>query len=417
MPKSYTLNSISSFYKTVTAAIVTHGLAITISFIGSVLLTRVLGPEGRGIVAWIISFSSIGIILSQAGMGHTNRRFVSNRYSRASTLFWLTVIICGIVSIISGFALGSIALQDVIGQTNKDSLFIALFIIPVLAIALTSGEMLIGLKKNTQYNSLNIAEKSTNTLLIILFITIGIISPFTAIIAVACSTVVKLSFSLFFLRDNIKFRLKGARYILTHIGSFTFFNYISSSTLFLSAHIIIIFLGSFSTTTETGWFAANMIIINVLRQLANVTATFALPRLVSTKDYHSNTKLKKGITIITLALALSAMAFFFILSGWIIPLIFGAEFIGAVEAFRTLLIGFLFCSMLFIFQSFIASDSKGYVIIIAPFILMVSTITLCLTIIQDMGIMGAAYSWSISNAVAALLSGYIAIRVHKAKAS
>ncbi len=406
------LHNIISFYKTVIGAVAAHGTALAISFIGSVMLTQALGADGRGVVGWIISFTSIGIILSQAGMGHTNRRFVAGKEHRAAALFSLTVIICGTVSLFISVILGAIAFNDIIGQQNRLGVILALLIIPMSAISVTSGEMLIGLQKNRQYNFLNIAEKVTNTLLIIILIVLGMINPLNAVVAILIAALVRLLFVLYFLRHDIRMKIRGSRYILTHIGNFTFFNYIASSALTLSAHIITIFLGSMSSTTQAGWFAANMIIINAMRQLANTTGMFALPRLVRMDDYHERGRLKKWISIITFILIAGAALLLTLVAEWLIPTIFGEDFTGAVESFIVLMVGLVFCSMLFTFQSFIASDSKSFLVAIAPMILLIGAVTLGIVLIPEHGALGASYSWAIAQATAALISGIIAAMVH-----
>ncbi len=296
-----------SFYKAVLGAVASHGFALTISFVSSVLMTRALGAEGRGVYSWIVSLSIIGACLAQAGMGHTNRRFIANRHHRSATLFTLTLIICAGASLLVCLVLGLIALTQQIGQENKLALLTGLIAVPISAIGITAGEMLVGLRKNAQYSSLNIIEKSTNTLFILLFIAIGIISPLTGIISLVIAATARLSIILYYLRNDIKLKLKGAGYILNHIGSFTFFNYLASSVVFMSTHILTVFVGSMTTITQVGWFAANMIIITALRQLASITATFALPRLARTPSYQDRTKLKNIIIATTMALTLMAV--------------------------------------------------------------------------------------------------------------
>ncbi len=93
-------------------------------------------------------------------------------------------------------------------------------------------------------------------------------------------------------------------------------------------------------------------------------------------------------------------------------MIFGMEFTGAVENFKVLLVGLIFCSMLFIFQSFIASESKSYIVTVAPAILMICTIAISMKLIPEQGALGAAYSWGISHAIASVISGVIAFTLH-----
>lgn len=415
--KKQCLYDLIAFYKAVIGVVFSHGLALGISFIGSVILTRALGAEGRGVVAWVMSLSSIGIVLAQAGMGHTNRKFISLRDHRAPALFSLTVIICAMASLVVILVLAGIGLKDTIGYNNQASLFLALLLIPISAIAISSGEMLIGLRKNTQYSTLNIIEKTSNTLLVIYFIAVGSISPFTAVVAIAISAILRLSSIIYYLRHDIKLKLEGISYILSHIGAFTFFNYVASSALFIATHISVILVGSLAGVKQAGLFAANMIIINALRQLANTTGLFALPRLMATKNLKEKKKLKKGIIAITLFLTISAAIVFILSAGWLIPTMFGEEFVEAVHGFKILLVGMVFCSMLFIFQSFISSESNGYAVTIAPLILVVCTIVTNILLIPQYGALGATYSWGASHSVACIISVIVASFLRRKKYS
>ncbi len=68
--------------------------------------------------------------------------------------------------------------------------------------------------------------------------------------------------------------------------------------------------------------------------------------------------------------------------------------------------------MVFIFQSFIASESKSYIVTVAPIVLIISTIAISMKLIPAQGALGAAYSWGISHAIASVISGGIALVLH-----
>jgi O-antigen/teichoic acid export membrane protein len=277
--------------------------------------------------------------------------------------------------------------------------------------------MLIGIGKHSKFSTLNIVEKSTNTLFILLFIFTNLITPFSAIVALILSSFSRLFLILYYLRNDIKFKIKGIKYIIHHIGSFTFFNYIAASCILFSTHIVVILTGSLGSLTEAGWYGANMIIINALRQLANTTGLFAMPKLSKTNDPYEKRKLKRNITAIILGLTVIAAIIFMTSASWMIPFMFGKGFVLAVEGFKVLLIGMIFCSLLSVFQSFITSDSKNFIVVIAPIVLIICTIITSLISIPTYGSLGAAYSWTLSHAIACIVSLIITLTIKNKSAT
>lgn len=407
------INEMIVFYRAVLVAVSSHGLALAISFVGSVLLTRELGADGRGVVSWIVSYISVGAILAQAGMGHTNRRFAVGRRKRVSALFILTILVCLSLSVAFAAIVAYLMFSNSMGFGYEMAIWLALLHIPIGSIGIAAGEILVSLSKSKAYSVLNIIEKTTNTLLVIFMVLLGMVTPFFAILAIVIAGIFRLLAVIYFLRHEIKARLKGVRYIAYHIGPYTLFNFVASSALLLASHIVTIILGNLSTAVETGWFAATMILINALRQLASTTGIFALPRLAKMPSHQAKGLFKKNIVIVTLVLTIAASGVCIVLSDWLMPFIFGADFDNTGAIFRCLLVGLIFCALLFVLQSFIAADSKTYVVVVAPIVLVIVTLVMGLFLIPGYGALGAAYSWSIAHVMAALVAVVIAYTTHQ----
>jgi len=274
-----------SFYKTVTRLAGANVAALAISSLASIFLTRALGAEGRGIIAWIMSLAVILNALTQVGMTHVNRRFVAEDNSRAGDLVLTTIIVCSIAAIIFVSAFMFYGFSQPLGQANKSALMTGLLLAPIWAITECLGDMLLGLHKPKQYNFVILLQKIFNAALIAIIVITGYATPLIAISALAFSFILKFLFVAKSLHNNIDltFHKEGVKWVFKHLKSFIYTNYASSVMLLCSNAIIPILLVKNGMVIEAGLYSAAMIIIDAVYNVSRKLGMYAVPNLVSTK--------------------------------------------------------------------------------------------------------------------------------------
>ena len=124
-----------SFYRKVASSVMTHGLGMVIGFVGSVILARTLGPEGRGVVSWMIALNIIGATFCQLGMPIVNKRYGAAHPEQAGTLLALTIGLCLLTAVLLMPVMYWLAGQNQMADGNKLALGVVLAMAPLLAMA------------------------------------------------------------------------------------------------------------------------------------------------------------------------------------------------------------------------------------------------------------------------------------------
>lgn len=412
MPYSKVKNFLSSehgaFFKAVTGSAGANILALAISMIGSVLLTRALGAEGRGVVTWILALSLFTMSVLQFGMGQASRYFAAEDPSHAGDL----AIACILVSAIGSIFIVPLAIlyafSEDIGRNFELAVWIGILSAPLMAIATNLGELLLGLNKNSAFNIHLITQKAVNSAVIIFLIITKLVSPLTAIVAFFVSCALQMLITLFYIRNELRQRLKNTYWIISHMKSYSMANYVANLMQTFSNALIPILLGTMYSLKAAGLYAASIILIDAARSSIRMIGMHALPKLSSTKNVVKRQQLIRHSLTLTLLFGLSAAVFFYLTSSWILPLLFGKEFVESVRVFQLLSFGLIFSVMLNTLQTLITAISRRWRdIVISPLVLAaVTTIVSCL-IIPSHGEIGAAIAWAAGWICACLVAAFL----------
>jgi O-antigen/teichoic acid export membrane protein len=384
------------------------------SFVISVLISRSLGPEGRGVIAWITSLIILTSIFSQLGMPAINKRFVAEDNSRAGDLALFTILIILLASIIALPFFYYYSSAQEIGRLHKSVIIIGLLIIPTMSVADSLVEIVIGLGKINNYNLIFILSKLFNVILVILLVLLSMINPSSAMIAVLCASLFQILMTIFSLKKYIKLHLNISKikWVLTHLKYHIFGNYTAQVLSTIASAIPIIVLTSTNTARNVGIFAVATTLINVAGGFfGNMGKSFlvSLPRI---EDKKRREKLKINFIITSLILVLPCAVIIYGTAFLSIPIIFGQEFIEAIIILKILSIGLIFSVSYANMQSIIVSESPGNLVMISPFAILIATVIASLTLIPHYGTVGAALSLCTTSFVG-LISAMLILFVTK----
>jgi len=342
MLKRFIPENLYSFYFMVGGSLVFYIIGYSLSFIGSILVTRHLGPEGRGLVTSITAFISIGAVFAQVGMTHVNKLIAAEKKEAVGTLFLINIVICFAASVIIIPLIYWFGRTPDLGGENTALFISGLAFIPLFAISGACGDILIGMHWNKQYNSLFLAEKAVYAALIIVLVAAGFMTPATALGLVYLSQILRIALFCFFLRGHLSPAKWREIKLLKLDKNFLLANYLSSICFTFSGSILPILLNRFSNLEEVGYFAVAQIITNMLMILPTLYSSFAINRLVYERKKPGYIKTKFVlITSIMAFMTLLALVFYFA-GNWLIPLLFGQPFLFAAPCLKHMLPGIIF---------------------------------------------------------------------------
>ena len=398
------------FFRAVGASIGANGIALIIAMVGSVLLTRALGVEARGVVAWVFSLSSMAMAVLQFGIGQANRRFAAEDPTRAGDLALFTIggSLVGGVLILPFFAF--YAMQAPVGHAHMSLVYLGLAAAPIMAIATNMGEMLVGLYKMNAFNLYIITQKVVNCLLILFLVSTHTVTPATAVLVLLLSFAAQMLWTVVCVRREIGARRHEQGWIFHHLKSYMAASYTGNMLMNFSSTLMPLLVGNMCGVREAGLFAACMTLIDAARSSLRMVGMHTLPKLARTHEPGQRRALARQSLSLSLGLGALAGIALYSLSGWILPLLFGRDFAAAVPILRMMTPGLLGAVFFNTLQAMIASVTKGWEIVISPFILIVLIGGVSWLLIPSFGGIGAALAFAIGFAGASLVSIVLCLR-------
>jgi O-antigen/teichoic acid export membrane protein len=398
----------SDFVQKVVETLLTRILLIGIGIITSVIVTRILGPHGRGLYAVALLVGAMGVQFGNLGLHASNTYFVAKDRSLLSALVGNTVFISfgfGIICCICAWAF--FKHYPLWAPVQNPLLALALLYIPVGLACMLLQNLLIGTQQIRTYNMVELTAAILNVgitclLILLRFVYVETIFSTTLILMVISSLWVLFYFKKHFgccftssydlFKDNIRYGLKA---------------YLTALFSFLVIRIDLLMVKYILGSEQAGYYSIAVGLGDLVFMLPVIVGTILFPKLCALSGRQEKWKLTKGVTLLTMPVMLILVTFGSVLAKPLIPLLYGPAFLPAVPAFLCLLPGIFFLGIEVVVVQFL--NSMGFPIHVV-YIWGLSTllnIGMNMYAIEKYGITGAAMVSSISYLI--VLSLIVAI--------
>lgn len=397
---------------TLTARLVSTGATNVATFVlavaNSILLTRLLGPQGRGEFAIFTASSSLLVLVLLVGFDFSLSYFVAQGRVRldavpASALAYS--VLAGCVSLLV-IMLGDRLLEiDVFLPSSKQRLsfevLLAALVFAGVAFA-AARAVLLGTRSFNAVNLIDVgaALASVGTYSVILGLAErwwprippgGLLAVYTGLSLVAAAMMWGTFLRRVGLRRAPEFidrRVAGA---MLGLGLKA---YLSNILQFLNYRFDYWIVGYFAGFRTLGLYSLASSLAQVFWLLPKSAATVFLPVFASGERRDTESQALVGRLILFLAAAAATVAAW--LSGWWIPLLFGRAFEGASRAFTILLVGGVPYTLSIVLASGLAARGLQSENTKASGWGFAATVLLDLLLIPRFGMMGAAAASSLS---------------------
>jgi stage V sporulation protein B len=380
------------------------GLAadITIVLLGvlvSIVLTRSLGPEGRGIYALLITTNVLAANLFHLSVASANSTYLGRGQVTLGQVSSISILLAlglgGLAALIIA-ALYPLLSGNVLENVPFPYLLVALLLVPATIFQIYWSYMLMGLSRAALMNTLNLVANLVNAALIVLIV--GIlrlgIPGFLAVWTLTSLGTFAATLLLAARIDRPEWPPSGqvARKLLGFGLRSHGANIAHHVFLRFDAYAINVFIGSagvgfYSLSTslaERVWLPLNAV------HAASLGKITQLPR---EEAAILTAKVARAALLITASVALPLAA----ASPWLVPLLYGPEFAESVLPLVLLLGGTIAFAIMFVLNSYILGQMErpGLLSIIGWLQLGVS-VPLYLGLIAWLGIVGAAIASSLT---------------------
>lgn len=402
----------SDFLRQIVATFGTRAGLVAASLVTSVLVSRSLGPDGRGVVAVAGAVTAIGIQLGNLGLHASSTWAVAQRRALLPALtanalvasLTIGIVEAGIVVALLIIAPGLVPLEGAV-------LIVAMIGIPIGLTHLLFGNLLIGLERIRDYNLLEVGTKGISVIVTIGIVAAGLATPIVFLVAGLVLLVGALIVVFVRLRHLSETPVRPSWSVFAEFGRFGLKAYFTALISFLVIRLDLILIELLQGTADAGQYSIAVACADLVYMLPVVVGTLLFPRLSRMSDAAEQVRYARQVLVSTGALMTTGAIVAALLAAPIIITLYGSAFAPAVPAFIWLLPGIVALSMHTIVMNYCAAVGYPPVVLVSPLLGLVLNVVVNLLLIPRFGIVGASIASSLAYVIMFAISGlYFVVR-------
>jgi len=370
-----------------------------------IILSRLLGAAGYGMYSSIIVVPIMVIGFTQLGIRRSaiyhiglkkdpEKNIVSALFILLLISSFLSILICTMVYLYSE-------------SSTYDPLLIGIVFltIPLLLGNVFAGGFFLGKEQIRRANYLNAAPTAVNLVFVILFVLFLRWSVLGAFIAVALANLVTFFFvcRLLFVHDQYRITWKYHEHLMKSMVRLGVMNALAIFIMQLNYRFDILMLKKMSTLEQVGFYTLATQIAEQIWHIPYAIETIVMSRSANTKDNEFVNKTVASIFRVSLLIGILGCLIMFIASPFLIPLIFGREYVQSVPLIQAILPGILLLVAFRILNSRLIGMGKPQNAIWTFLPALLLNIGLNLLWIPKHGALGSAWATNVSYGAGSLV--------------
>lgn len=394
------MTRVESFAKNSAFTLLTSILNLVLSIFVTIIIARLLGPEGKGIYTVITVFPYLIVTLGSLGVPSATAFYVAKQsYTRPKILgnTVLTSLITGTLGMIVGLIIATFWGHRLFPGISQKYLILALLTIPPNMLFIHLQYTLLGAQYIKGYNLVSLIHNSlllAFTILLLWVFKMKVIGALTAIIlsyifaniftfvlTIKVSGGIKLQMDYSYLKNALRYGLQI---------------YISNTLRFLSLRVNLFLVNGLLNPAAVGFYSISTGLTEKLLLISQAAATVLFPKIAMEEDDIKRKEFTPVIARAVLWLTLLTALIIFVLSQWLIGFLYSQTFLPAVAPLRILLLGTIAVSLSQILGNDIAGRGQPILNVYANIVGFISVVVLSVLWIPKYGIEGAAWASTVS---------------------
>lgn len=384
---------------------------ICLGLITTVIIARILGPEGRGIYAVAVAVAALGSQLGNLGL-HASCVYFVARDNKLLPALWGNAISAGLaigvlVSIVVCFMVTFFNVFSLL--KNNMVLYWTLVLLPISLIYLLAQNLLLGLQLIRTYNVVEIIAKVSGVFGIITLFFLDWIKVDLILAITVCSSIIATVICLKKLNSMASPEFSWP--VFKNMILYGIKPYFSDLISFIMLKSNILFVGFLLGAEEAGYYSIVVQLSDIIIMLPMTIGMIAFPRISAMQEgqWEFIKKLTQQVALLMIVICIIAA----LLAKPMIPLLFGKSFIKSIPLFSLSLIGIYFLSVQSVLVKYLAARGYPVSITFAWFFAMVLNLSLTLTLIHKVGLYGVVWSSVITNLFLMIEIVYLTVRHHR----
>lgn len=380
---------------------------LLLGLLGSIIRTRILGPDGLGLVAVLTTFTLLFVSLAEMGIRQSTIYYSGKGTYTLDEILSANMIIWIFSSIVGILIFHQIIKTSTI-EVDTTLLWVSSMLIPVsIARSFINGLML-GADKISKAAWFNAVNGILSLLMIIIFLWVLEMHVLGAIIAMVIPAIALTSRKLYFLNKALSVKFKF-RFDLEIIKKLIGHGILYGLALFLMSNqkkIPILLMAGRVEEYEIGIYSAGYAFAALLYKIFGALAPVIFVKSSKAKDPTENSYKVQKLMRVTLVILLFMCLFLYFAIEFIIPLLYGNKFEESIPITRILFVGVIFYNVFLILNMDMAGRGKPWIAIYALIPVTLINIAANYFFIEIFGNVGAALSTALAMVIATLLYLY-----------
>lgn len=392
-------------------------VALFLGVVSGIFITRLLGPEGRGVYAVFNANSEFLALLFGFGMGSVITYFASNRQIPTDKLLGLSLTALATGSVLVAIVLvvlPRVGLQFPVFPEGYGSSWFRVYLLVTFTLGVASATLSGFLNGWQCFGETNLAKVFTATLFLAATLGLyagggaGTVYRNTATV-LAISLAVGLGNALLLLRFFLRNVREGIRVSLAGeaeigiAGRFVYLVYLSELINFFNYRLDIWLVEYFQTSYQVGLYSLAVSASQLLWLIAVPITVVLLPHLNNPDSQSESRRLFLFYSRVTFNLTLIAGVTLFAFADRLTPLIYGAAFRDSIPSLRILIVGAVFSALAKVLSVYVLTRGLIGHNVVAVTAGVVVTLVLDLLLIPRYGIEGASLATTLSYSVILLV--------------
>jgi O-antigen/teichoic acid export membrane protein len=404
----------SEFVRQVSETYLTQLGVVALGFVNSILVTRLLGPEGRGLYAVAYTLSATGVQLGNLGLQSSNTYTVAREPAKLPVLIGNSLAVSGAAAALCVPLFVLLRLRPEWTPIGGTLLALTLLAVPLGLANLLLQNLLIGTQQIRSYNVIDLSTRVLAVLLVASTAPLGVVSPEVVFGLVTLTVALSVVWCLARLAQPLDRKLSWSLPVLQASLPYGLRAYAGSLFVFLVLRSDILLVTYLRGPVETGYYAIAVSLADLLLMLPTVVGTILFPRLSAVPEPDARWRLVRRVLAVMIPAAPVVLAAAWVAAGPLIRLAYGEAFAPSGDAVGWLLPGVACYAVNGILMNFLAACGMPRVVVLGPLLALLVNVAANLVLVPRLGFVGAAIASSVAYATMLAVSvAYIRFRLFR----
>lgn len=393
----------SNFVKNSLWTILTQSAIFLVGIGNSVIIARVLQPEGRGVYALVAFFPAMLMYFCNVGIGFSTVYYIANRKYYPGVVFGNGILFASmhsVVALVIGISSVYFFSASLFSGVDSQFLFMALILAPGQIFLSFLALVLLGLQDIRDYNFFQLAKPVLGLLLVAVFL----IALDLGVYGVLLSEILATYTLCAFLFVKIIARVGKPTYKLDvsyakAAYSYGVKSYMGSVLFFLNNRLNVVFLNFFLNPYSVGVFALSSGVVERLWLVPDAIGTNLFPKISAEKD---TGRIRDFTPVVFKATMLIVFVMAVLLWGAadiLVRLLYSDAFVDSVAPLKIMLYGVIFYGGWRILENDLRGRGEVNLLLFPIALSFAASVLLNLVLIPRYGVIGAAWASAIASFV------------------